>query len=179
MDTKNQIVIYKSYVKALILILAGVLVSALFLTQVKEDGLYFKIITAVSSLSITGIGIYHLLDRRPQIIITTNGIKARSLNNMLISWQHIHNVYEHNEGTNHYIALITDNDVNPALYTKWHLGIFKNMTGSQNISLSLQFLKVNRHNLFTFISNMIVVLTKEERQAVITKHSNLFNPKQP
>jgi hypothetical protein len=174
-SSKNQIVIYKSPVKSILVVLAGLLFFALafvgFDTSTYHENSLFTWIRFVPPVALVIIGLYHLLDKNPQLIIDKTGITSRALNNKIIHWKNISNAnFSYRKGL-YFISLATDDTVDPEL--RWR-GDQHHSRGAQDVSIPISILKVNKHNLMSLITDMIVAYSDDDKEAVIAKYSNVF-----
>lgn len=112
----SEIRIYKSVAQGLKLIsLSSVFVvpSVYFLIQGEDDALLWWVSLFFFSLGYP-IGLYLILDRRPQIIINEIGIFDRNLGNNVINWEIIMGAYIKQLSQQTFICLEVDEDFEPS-----------------------------------------------------------------
>ncbi len=155
----KEIKIYKSPLKALKLILA----CSLFV------GLGIWIVLSADSPKWVGwlnivffgmgclVGMYNLLDRRPQIIINPIGIFDRTIHQDFINWEIIRDAYLGKVHDQHFICLVIDERFEPSRKKgKLYKGL-KNMSkgmGFQELNISLGQVKLDEVKLLEFILAM-------------------------
>ncbi|MBL6446846.1 hypothetical protein JMN32_11020 [Fulvivirga sp. 29W222] len=111
------------------------------------------------------IGVFHLFDRRPQIIINEIGIYDRTTNQDSINWEIIQNAYMTNVHGQKFICLQVDESYEPSKKKgKWHKNFaqLNKSLGFQEINISLGQIKIDETRLMDFINAMACV-DKTER----------------
>jgi len=103
------------------------------------------------------VGIFQLLDRRPQIIINEIGIFDRTTHIDFINWEIIHNAYLINIHGQKFICIVVDSQFEPSK-TKGKsaqklAGISKSL-GFQELNMSLGNVNINAERLTDFILAM-------------------------
>ncbi len=111
------------------------------------------------------VGLFHLFDRRPQIIINETGIFDRTAYKKTINWEIIHDAYLAEIHHQKFICLVIDEDYEPSrsrgkLYQK--SAEFSKSLGFQELNISLGQIKVNEKKLLEFVQAMIVA-DKDEK----------------
>lgn len=102
------------------------------------------------------IGLYTLLDWRPQIIINEVGIFDRTILKDFINWELIEDVYLVDTGKKFIcIVLKANTDL-----TSYHTKLFKKITslnkafGFQELNINLAFIKIDAQRLTDFVKQM-------------------------
>ncbi|WEK20717.1 MAG: hypothetical protein P0Y49_06145 [Candidatus Pedobacter colombiensis] len=104
------------------------------------------------------VGIFHLLDKRPQIIINEIGIFDRTINNNIINWGVIKDAYPINIHQQKFICLVVDEEFVPS---KKKGGLYKQTVkfseaiGAQELNISLGQIEIDVIKLTEFILLMI------------------------
>ena len=126
--------------------------------------------TCFFGLSIS-IRIFQTLDRRPQIIITENGIWDRTTKQNEIKWEQIKRAYPLDIYNQKFVSLKLDKSfvMKKKLY-KWADKLNK-AVGAQNINLQVSQLKIDENKMTEFITEMIKT-ERENRAEIIKKHFN-------
>ncbi|GEL12118.1 hypothetical protein SAMN05192550_2917 [Flavobacterium glycines] len=112
------------------------------------------------------VGLFQALDKRPQIIITENGIWDRTTNQDEVKWEQIIEAYPLDIHGQKFIALVTDETFvfKKKLY-KWAERINKEI-GAQNLNLHLGQINIDEIELTNFI-NRLSKENIEERSKLI------------
>ena len=112
------------------------------------------------------VGLFQTFDRRPQIIITENGIWDRTTKQDEIKWEQIKGAYALNIYNQKFISLVLDDTfvMKKNLY-KWAARI-NEAIGAQKVNLSVSQLKIDEHEMTDFITEMVTV-QKGHRQNII------------
>ena len=115
------------------------------------------------------VGLFQLFDRRPQIIITEQGIWDRTTKEAEIRWEQIQSAYPLNIFTQKFVSLVLDDTfiVKMNLY-KWASKI-NNVIGAQKVNLYISELKIDEHRMTDFI-NEIISSEKLNRKSIIKKY---------
>ncbi|MBK8851783.1 MAG: hypothetical protein IPN73_16765 [Saprospiraceae bacterium] len=100
------------------------------------------------------VGLFHLLDRRPQIIINETGIFDRTTNIDFINWEIIQDAYLFDIHKQKFICLVVDEKFIPSqnkskLYQQTTK--FKEVIGAQELNISLGQVKIDPEKLTEFI----------------------------
>ena len=104
------------------------------------------------------VSLFHLLDRRPQIIINEIGIFDRTTYKDFINWQVIHDAYPINISGQKFISLIVDREYEPsARKGKFYktMADFSREIGAQELNISLGQIVIDEIKLTQFIKTMI------------------------
>ncbi|MFC7772410.1 STM3941 family protein [Flavobacterium sp. GCM10027622] len=117
------------------------------------------------------IGLFQTFDRRPQIIITENGIWDRTTKQDEFKWEQIKSAYPLNIHQQKFVSLKLDKSfvMKKKLY-KWAAKL-NNAVGAQNINLQISQLKIDENKMTDFITEMINA-ERENRAKIIKKHFN-------
>ena len=117
------------------------------------------------------IGIYYLLDRRPQIIFNEFGVFDRTVNKEFINWDIIHDAYRVNIYKQKFICLIVEEQFRPSKKKgKFYQQIVKlnEALGTQELNLNLGQVNADADKLVEFILLMRNA-TKLEKENIINQ----------
>ena len=155
----DEIRLHKKPIKAII-ILAGSTCFVFFgIWEISKENIdTYTFIMGYLTIAFFGLGIavglYHLLDRKPQIILNKEGIWDRSTKQKLIPWNLIKNAYPINISGQKFISLELDKDFEKEIKQyKWATK-FNKAIGAQTINLQLGQLNVNSNRLTDLILRM-------------------------
>lgn len=169
-----EVKLYKRPSKALKLLALTVpfVLAGLWMINVETKGTFDYIVGWVSvcffGLGIP-IGIFHIFDRRPQIIINEDGIRDRTSKQGIIKWEQIKSAYSWNIHGQKFISLVLDEGfVIKGRQYKWATKISE-VIGAQKVNLSLGQLKVDESKLTRFINKMSK--TKPEGRIKVIENS--------
>jgi hypothetical protein len=113
------------------------------------------------------VGLFHLFDRRPQIIITENGIWDRTTNQDEVKWEQIKDAYPININTVKFVSLVIDDTFTyKQKQYKWAAKLTKDV-GAQQFNLCLAQLKIDQKKFTSFITKMSQ--TEKAKRAEIIK----------
>lgn len=117
------------------------------------------------------VGLFQTFDRRPQIIITENGIWDRTTKQDEIKWEQIQNAYPLDIYKQKFVCLVLDDTfiLKRNLY-KWAAKLNENI-GAQKVNLLISQLNINEHKMTKFI-NEIIKIERPNRIIVIKKYFN-------
>ncbi len=115
------------------------------------------------------VGLFQTFDRRPQIIITENGIWDRTTKQDEIKWEQIKKAYPLDIYKQKFVSIVVDNTfvMKKKLY-KWAAKL-NEAIGAQRINLLVSQLKIDEHELSNFINEMIST-EKANRRNIIKKY---------
>lgn len=115
------------------------------------------------------VGIFQTFDRRPQIIITENGIWDRTTKQDEIKWEQIKGAYPLDMYKQKFVSIIVDDtfELKKDLY-KWTAKL-NEAIGAQKVNLLISQLKIDEHTMTKFI-NEIIATEKENRPNIIKKY---------
>ncbi|MVN23502.1 STM3941 family protein [Mucilaginibacter arboris] len=115
------------------------------------------------------VGLFQTFDRRPQIIITENGIWDRTTKQDEIRWEQIKGAYPLDIYKQKFVSLVVDDTfvLKKNLY-KWAAKI-NEAIGAQKVNLLISQLKIDEHVMTEFIIE-IIAIEKENRQNIIKKY---------
>jgi hypothetical protein len=117
------------------------------------------------------VGLFQTFDRRPQIIITENGIWDRTIKQDAIKWEQIKGAYYLNIYKQRFVCLeVNDSFTLKKNQYKWAAKLNEEI-GAQKINLSISQLKISEHLMTNFI-NEIIAAEKENRANIIRKYFN-------
>lgn len=115
------------------------------------------------------IGLFQTFDRRPQIIISENGIWDRTTKQDEIKWEQIKGAYPVNIYRQKFVSLVIDDSfvIKKNLY-KWAARLNEEI-GAQKVNLLVSQLKIDEHKMSDFV-NEIISTEKTKRYNVIKKY---------
>lgn len=115
------------------------------------------------------VGLFQIFDRRPQIIITENGIWDRTTKQDEVKWEQIVEAYPLDIYKQKFVCLVVDDTylMKKSLY-KWAAKL-NEAIGAQKMNLLVSQLKIDEHKMTDFI-NEIISTDKSNRQEVINKY---------
>ncbi len=114
------------------------------------------------------VGLFQTFDRRPQIIITENGIWDRTTNQDKVKWEQIIEAYPLDIHGQYFISLVTDNTyVFRKKPYKWAAKI-NEYVGAQNLNLHLGQININEIELTNFINRLCNESIGERRKSIKT-----------
>jgi hypothetical protein len=112
------------------------------------------------------IGIYHLLDRRPQIVINEFGIFDRTTYKDFINWEVIQGAYAIDMAGQRFIVLTVDDKYLSSIKKEKVARSISNLVdfGPQQINISLGQVPIDEVKLAEFILEMIKVPPKDRKE---------------
>ena len=114
------------------------------------------------------VGLFQTFDRRPQIIITENGIWDRTTNQDEVKWEQIIEAYPLDIFEQKFISLVTDDTyVFKKKPYKWAEKINKEI-GTQNLNLHLGQINIDELELTNFINRLSKQKIEERRKLIRT-----------
>lgn len=116
------------------------------------------------------VGIFHLLDRRPQIIINEIGIFDRTINSDIINWEIIRDAYPINIHQQKFVCLVVDEEFRPSrkkglLYKQTVK--FNEAIGAQELNISLGQIQIDVIKLTEFILLMLKATAVDKNNLLI------------
>jgi hypothetical protein len=112
------------------------------------------------------IGLFQTFDRRPQIVITGNGIWDRTTNQGMVPWEQIVEASHFDISKQKFISLtITDTFVFKKKPYKWAANINKQW-GAQSLNLHLGQIDINEIELANFINQLSIENIDERRKRI-------------
>jgi hypothetical protein len=115
------------------------------------------------------IGLFQIFDRRPQVIISENGIWDRTTKQDEIKWEQIQEAYPLDIYKQKFVSLVVDDTfVTKKNLYKWAAKI-NEAIGAQKINLPVSQLKIDEHKMTDFINEMITT-EKANRPNIIKKY---------
>ena len=115
------------------------------------------------------VGLFQLLDRRPQIIINESGIWDRTTNQDEVKWEQIQGAYPLNIFGQKFISLVVDDTfVFRTKQYKWAAKINERI-GAQKLNLHLGQLKIDENELINFLQEMTET-QRENRRTIMKKY---------
>ena len=115
------------------------------------------------------VSLYHLFDRRPQVIINELGIFDRSTYTGVINWEVIRDAYPLDIEEQKFICLVVDERYEPALKKGKLAETVSRMNKklrAQELNLSLNHITIDEKKLTSFIKDLIKA-TPTTRQLVL------------
>ena len=114
------------------------------------------------------VSLYHLFDRRPQVIINELGIFDRSTYTGFINWEVIRDAYPLDISEQKFICLVVDERYEPSLKKGKLATAASAITkkGAQALNLSLGHISVDEKKLTSFIKELIKA-TPSTRQPLL------------
>ena len=163
----TEIKLYKSNKKVLkLFLLAAPLIAAGIWMILREDGTQTDRImgwigTIFFGLAIP-VGLFHLFDKRPQIIINEIGIYDRTTHDEFINWEIIKDAYPINIYGQHFICLLVPENFRPSKKkSKFYKGVAKlnEELGAQELNIQLGQLEMDTIKL----TELIIAMTHAEK----------------
>lgn len=119
------------------------------------------------------IGVFHLLDRRPQVIINEIGIFDQTINSDTVNWEIIRDAYPINIHQQKFICLVVDVEFKPSrskgiLYKQ--IVKFNESIGAQELNVSLGQIQIDEFELTEFI-HLMIKATSLDRNNLLIKAS--------
>ena len=115
------------------------------------------------------VGLFQTFDRRPQIIITENGIWDRTTKQDEIKWEQIQEAYPLDIYKQKFVSLVVDDTfIMKKNLHKW-VAKLNEAIGAQKINLLISQLKIDEFTMTNFI-NEIISTEKGNRQTIIKKY---------
>ncbi len=169
----NEIKLYKSPLRAVKLILLCSIFVAIGLWGIKAGNMPAWM--AWWSIGFFGIGypvgLFHLFDRRPQIIINETGIFDRTTHKNFINWEIIRDAYLIDIHGQKFICLVVDEQFKPSRTKRnsYRLAAKLNKAiGAQELNLSLGQIKIDAGKLTEFILLMRTA-KRPNKSEIVTK----------
>ncbi|MHC1732684.1 MAG: STM3941 family protein [Bacteroidales bacterium] len=170
----TEIKLYKSPWKAIKLLgLTIPLVAVGIWLVIRAESSLLDRIMGWIGIPFFGIGFFlvffHMFDRRPQIIINTNGIWDRTIKQEVIDWNLIKNAKPLNVFGQKFITLTMDKSFKSKnIQYGWTRKLSKKV-GSSGLDLQLSQIKIDPLTMTKFIKEMSKV-EEQKRQGIIDKY---------
>ena len=149
-----EIKLYKSPLKSLKLfvIASAFVILGIWLLLKADDSRIISIMTILFFGLGLLIGLFNLLDRRPQIIINKQGIWDRTTNQDIISWEFIHEVISPIDIYGQiFIPLVVDEKfIRRKKMYNWSLRMGKAL-GARDINLNISLININIEKFITML----------------------------
>ena len=149
-----EIKLYKSPLKSLKLfvIASAFVILGIWLLLKADDSRIISIMTILFFGLGLLIGLFNLLDRRPQIIINKQGIWDRTTNQDIISWEFIHEVISPIDIYGQiFIPLVVDEKfIRRKKMYNWSLRMGK-VLGARDINLNISLININIEKFITML----------------------------
>jgi hypothetical protein len=113
------------------------------------------------------VGLFHLFDRRPQIIINEIGIFDRTTYKDFINWDVIRDAYPIDISGQKFVCLVVDEKYEPSTKKGKVAKSFSNFSkeiGAQELNISLGQITINEIKLTEFILTMINVAPENRKE---------------
>ncbi|HEY5825124.1 MAG TPA: STM3941 family protein, partial [Cyclobacteriaceae bacterium] len=113
------------------------------------------------------VGLFHLLDRRPQIIINEIGIFDRTTYTDFINWDVIQDAYLIDIRGQKFICLVVDEKYEPSTKKGKFAKSISNLSkeiGAQELNIQLAQIKINEIKMNEFILAMINVRPEDRKE---------------
>ncbi len=121
------------------------------------------------------VGLFQTFDKRPQIIITDNGIWDRTTNQDEVKWEQIMEAYPLDIHGQKFISLVTDDTfVFKKKPYKW-ASKFNELVGAQNLNLHLGQINIDETELTNFINRLSQQSIDERRKTIKSFKVNRTN----
>lgn len=121
------------------------------------------------------VGLFQTFDKRPQIVITENGMWDRTTNQDEVKWEQIIEAYPLDIHGQKFISLVTDDTfVFKKKPYKWAAKI-NEYVGAQNLNLHLGQINIDEIELTNFINKVSKVNLEERRKLIKTFKINKTN----
>lgn len=115
------------------------------------------------------VGLFHLFDRRPQIIINEIGIFDRMAYGDFINWEVIRGAYPINIHGQKFICLVVDEDFEPKIKMKGFVKKMNKEIGAQELNIALGQIKIDVLRLTQFIITMIAIAPENRSEKLKEK----------
>jgi len=177
----TEIKLYKSKEKAIKLLLLATPLIIIGIWLIMREGsnstdlIMGWIGTLFFGLAIP-IGLFHLFDKRPQIIINEFGIFDRTTHHEFINWEIIKDAYPINISGQHFICLLVPEDFKPSKKKgKLYKSVAKlnEQIGGQELSIQLGQIKMNPLKLTDFIIAMAHAEKNKKAELIKTLPNNI------
>lgn len=172
---RKQIIIYKSKKKAAVITLVGLLIAVagwLFLRYTDNELAGWCFIIFAFMCVIYGIGTW--LDRKPQIVLTANGITEMSGSREEIEWNALRQVDEFFYIGQYFLRLLIDRRYKPSLIQPTWFYRFDRLyarEGVRAIFIRISFLEISSSKLVQLI-NILMKADLGDRAKLIDKYSD-------
>lgn len=164
----TEIKLYKTTLKGLkifALTIPFVIIGIWMITNNENSGWFVALFFGLG----IPVGLFHLLDRRPQIIINENGIWDRTTNQDEVKWEQIQGAYPLDIYGQKFISLVVDDTfVFKQKQYKWAAKI-NEAIGAQKLNLHLGQLKMDENKMTAFIQEMTET-AKQNRPLILKKY---------
>lgn len=170
----NQILIYKSKKKATIIMFAGLLVALagwLFLRYTDNEIAGWCFLIFAFMYILFGIGTW--LDRKPQIMLTANGITDMSGNKQEIEWYAIRQVDDFFYIGQYFMRILIDRGYKPYLNQPTWLYRFDRIyarEGVKAIFMRTSLLEISSSRLYRLV-NALMKADEKERKKLISNYT--------
>jgi hypothetical protein len=166
----NEILLYKKPTKALKIILLSSPFVAIGFWMLDRDNSLYDNFMAYASIIFFGfgilVGLFHLVDRRPQIRIDEKGIWDRTTKREKIDWKFIKTANSIKIHSERFIALKLDEEYEKGIKQyKWAATITEPY-GAEKINISISQVSIDLNEFASFIRKMSK-LTEVERKEEI------------
>lgn len=156
----TEIKLTKTPIKAIRIFLFSIPFVAIGIWQISSNDLFTfdwimgLICTGFFSLGLF-VGIFHFLDKRPQIVINENGIWDRTTKQDLIKWDQIIEAYPVIIYKQRFVSLVVNESFTlKTKQFKWAMKLNKKF-GAQPLNIQISQIKIDHIEFVDFINSMI------------------------
>jgi hypothetical protein len=118
------------------------------------------------------VGLFHLLDRRPQILINEIGIFDRTTYKDFINWDVIQDAYPIDISGQKFVCLVVDEKYEPSTQKGKIAKSFSDFSkhiGAQELNISLGQITIDEVKLTEFILAMIIIRPEDRKEKLDKK----------
>lgn len=168
----REVKLYKSYTKSIqLIVISGCFIILGVFMLAKSDSRLVEWSAIIFGLLGLLTGVFHLVDKRPQIIINEIGIFDRTTHKDFINWEIIRDAYLVGSYGQKFICLIISEEFEPSKkkgnLSKKIVQVSKSM-GFQELNISLGQIRINEKRFGEFIVSMTRA-NKMDRNEIIQK----------
>ena len=172
----TEIKLYKTPLKAIRIFLLSIPLVAIGIWEITAnepftfDWIMGLICASFFSLGLV-VGIFHFVDKRPQIIINEIGIWDRTTKQNMIRWEQIKEAYPISINRQKFISIVTDNSyLFKTEQYKWATKLSEEI-GAQKLNFQVSQIKIDENRFAEFINSMIL-LGKSDREKKLKEYLN-------
>lgn len=174
---KNQILIYKKPIKAVKIILLSAPFVAIGIWMLRTNVSFYDNVMAYASIVFFGfgilVGLFHMLDRRPQIIIDKTGIWDRTTNQQTIPWNQILTANSLKIYNEKFVALKLKTEFESTLKHYKFAHAINQQIGMEKVNLQVTQTSIDPVKLAKFI-RIMCQLPEEQRQLKLKQTQKLL-----
>jgi len=172
----TEIKLYKTPLKAIRIFLLSIPLVAIGIWEIIAndpftfDWIMGLICASFFSLGLV-VGIFHFVDKRPQIIINEIGIWDRTTKQDMIRWEQIKEAYPISINRQKFLSIVTDNSyLFKTEQYKWATKLSEKV-GAQKLNFQVSQIKIDENRFAEFINSMIL-LEKSDREKKLKEYLN-------